>query len=91
MKDIEIRPNLFNLKQQLALLNKREYTWAEIAKTAGLNVRTVTDLAKANGSTRVDLRTLARLLVFFRREGMAVTIADLLVETDPAADAVSGE
>ena len=80
-----LKPDLFGLKQRLTLLNRREYSWAGIAREAGLNVRTVTDLAAGNGgSRRVDLATLEKLLGFFRAEGLHVTLCDLLIEADPS-------
>lgn len=87
MDKVTLKFNLFELKQRLALQNRREYSWAAIARNAGLNVRTVTDLAGGNGSTRVDLATLEKLLGFFRAEGLPVTLCDLLIEVEPRPDA----
>lgn len=89
----KLKANLFELKQRLALTTGREYSWAAIARASELNVRTVMDLANGNGSTRVDLTTLEKLMGFFRSEGMAITLCDLLIEVDPALDAdrASGE
>ena len=87
MQTVKLRFDLFRLKQRLALQVGREYTWAYIARMCNLNIRTVMGLAEGNGSTRVDVATLEKLLGFFRVEGLPVTLCDLLIETAPPEDA----
>jgi hypothetical protein len=51
-----------------------------MAASAGLHHNTVSRIG-TNKTDRVDLATLARLLAFFRGEGMPVEIQDLFVVT----------
>jgi hypothetical protein len=64
--------NLFNLKQQLEMQKGREYSWAEIARLAGLHRNTIDRIA-ANQTGRIDLSTITNLIGFFRSQGMPVT------------------
>lgn len=73
---VAVEFNLFALKKKLELQQGREYSWAEMAASAGLHHNTVSRIG-TNKTDRVDLATLARLLGFFRNEGMPVEIQDL--------------
>lgn len=86
MQTVKLKFDLFRLKQRLALRVGREYTWAYIARWCDLNIRTVMGLAEDNGSTRIDVATLEKLLGFFRAEGLPVTLCDLLIEVAPPED-----
>lgn len=80
---MEIGFDLFKLKQQLQLATGREFSISEIARQADLHRNTVERLA-ANKIDRIDLVTLAKLLLFFRGHGVNITIGDLfsVKETD---------
>lgn len=75
---IIMESNLFTLRRQLEIARGEECTWATIAAGAGLHPHTVYDLA-ANRSKRVEMETLAKLLNFFRDEGLNVGPGDLFV------------
>lgn len=73
----------FNLKQlirQLESKNNRDYEYQQIAQTCGLSRFTVASIAN-NGSVRIELRTIDKLLDFFAAEGMPITISDLFTIT----------
>lgn len=77
--------NLFALKQQLETHTRREWNWAEIARRVGIHPHTLRAMVKGERA-RVTLETLAALLAFFRQQGLPVTIADLVIESnDPQA------
>lgn len=74
----------FNLKQLLRELeaqNKRDYEYQQVAKACRLSRFTVSAIAN-NDNVRVELPTLAKLLDFFKSEGMPVTIDRLFTVTD---------
>lgn len=76
-----IQYNIFNLKKQLEIQNQKEYSWAQIAELSDIHRNTVLNLAN-DRTQRVDLDVVARLLTFFKSEGMPVSIGDLFVVTD---------
>lgn len=86
----KIKPNLFELKQRLALLTGEEYSWAAMAREIDVNVRTLTELASEEGSRRADFATFEKILAFLRSKGMTVTLCDLLIEVDMPLDADAG-
>lgn len=73
---MEISFDLFRLKQQLQLATGKEFSFSEIARQADLHRNTVERLA-ANKIDRIDLVTLAKLLLFFRGHGVNIEIGDL--------------
>ncbi len=75
---MDIAFNLFDLKQRLQMKIKREITLAEIADTASLHRNTVERIL-SNQTNRVDLSTVAKLLLFFHSMGMPIGIEDLIV------------
>ncbi len=79
--------NLFNLKQQLEMKKGREYSWAEIARLAGLHRNTIDRIA-ANQTGRIDLSTITSLVAFFHSQGMTVDVSDLInIEVKPSVGA----
>lgn len=72
--------NLFELKQRLQLQLGEELSWSQIAREADLHRNTVERIAN-NRTERVDLATIAKLLLFFRARGMEVDVGDLIVES----------
>lgn len=74
-----MRFNLFVLKQQLEIYKGREYSWEEIARKAGLHGHTVRGMAD-NKKKGADLETLQKIILFFRGEGLNISINDLIVE-----------
>lgn len=73
---MEISFDLFRLKQQLQLATGKEFSFSEIARQADLHRNTVERLA-ANKIDRIDLVTLAKLLLFFRGHGIDINVGDL--------------
>lgn len=68
--------NLLDLKLQLQKTLGSEVSWAEISRASGVNQNTLTNLLH-NKARRVDLETLERLIVYFNRQGLRITHADL--------------
>jgi hypothetical protein len=79
-----INHNLFTLKRQLEIANRKEYTWKQIALDTGVHSNTLYNIA-TNKTRRLDLDIVEKLLAFFNRENMPITINDLFVVTLPAA------
>lgn len=81
---MEITFDLFTLKQQLQIATGREFSFSEIAREANLHRNTVERISQ-NRTDRVDLETLAKLIFFFRRYGIDITVGDLfsVKEIDP--------
>jgi len=75
-EQMEITFDLFKLKQQLQLATGKEFSFSEIAREANLHRNTVERISQ-NRTDRVDLETLAKLIFFFRRYGVAITVGDL--------------
>jgi transcriptional regulator with XRE-family HTH domain len=73
---VTVKFNLFNLVQQLGIQRQRRYSWAEVAKLSGLHQNTILKLAN-NETHRIDLETIEKLLTFFEREEMPVSLSDL--------------
>jgi hypothetical protein len=59
----------------------RRYSWAEIGKEANIHRTTLRQMA-SNSARRVDLETLEKLVVFFREQGMHITVCDLFAEVE---------
>lgn len=76
-----INHNLFTLKRQLEISNRKEYTWVHIAQETNIHPNTLYNIAN-NKTRRVDLDIAERLLKFFASEGYPITIADLFAITD---------
>ena len=68
--------NLKQLVRNLSAKNGRDYELQQIGRLCGLSRFTVSSIAN-NSSTRIELRTIEKLLDFFAAQGMPVTIADL--------------
>lgn len=75
-EQMEITFDLFKLKQQLQLATGKEFSFSEIAREAGLHRNTVERISQ-NRTDRVDLETLAKLIFFFERYGVTITVGDL--------------
>lgn len=72
-----------NLHRPLALLEQKNgrYSYADIADKSGLSRQGVRRILKEESLT-IDMRTLSKLLDFFKSEGMLVTLSDLFDVTD---------
>lgn len=77
----EIQSNLKQLLRELEAKNQKDYEIGKVAKAAGLSRFTVSMLAN-NNHARTDFSTLAKLLWFFKQEGMTITLNDLFTVTD---------
>lgn len=77
--------NLFDWRLRLEAETREIWSWARIAKAAGLHTNTVTDVGN-NNIKRTDLVTLEKLANFFRSKGLDVKSGDLLVDV-PLTDA----
>lgn len=75
---ISVSFNLFDLKQLLQMKLGKELSWAQIARETKLHRNTIERIAN-NQTHRTDLKTIAKLLLFFRSKGMNVDISELLV------------
>lgn len=76
----KIRYNLLSLKLELEYKNKREYTWKQLADAIDVSERTLSAWLH-NKTSRVDMVGLAKLIDFFKSEGMPITVADLFEVT----------
>lgn len=74
-----VKPNLFNVVNELERLKGRKLSSNEIAQRASLSRHTINNLIQGN-TKLVYFETLTKLLAFFRAEGMDVNLADLLTE-----------
>ncbi len=74
-----VKPNLFNVVNELERLKGRKLSSNEIAQRASLSRHTINNLIQGN-TKLVHFETLTKLLAFFRAEGMDVNLADLLTE-----------
>lgn len=79
-----IKYNLFTLKRQLEVLKGKSYTWQEISHTSGVHFNTLHNI-EGNKTRRLDLDIVAKLLDFFKAEGMPVGVADLFVVSNESA------
>jgi hypothetical protein len=73
---VYIKYNLFSLKRRLELLKGKSYTWQEISHKTGVHFNTLHNI-EGNKTRRLDLDIVAKLLDFFSREGMPVSIDQL--------------
>jgi hypothetical protein len=87
MNEITLKPNLFELKHRLEIIKGTAFSWSSIAKSTGLHINTLLGLngGKHVQVRRVDFETLEKLLLFFRSQGMDITLCDLLIEEQTAA------
>lgn len=69
--------NIFRVIKRLEALNGRTYTDQQIATATGLHRHTISTMRKGKAEPTLD-----KLLEFFRREGMPITVADLFVVED---------
>lgn len=72
----------FNLHAPLSQLESRKgrYSYARISDISGISRQGVRRLL-VDGTSQVDVTTLEKLLIFFEREGMPITINDLFTTT----------
>lgn len=76
--------NLARLRRLLELKEDRTISWRELAHDAGLTKDTVNRMAN-NSTTRVDILTLKKLLIYFRAHGMPIGIGDLFRDVEVEA------
>lgn len=81
-----MRFNLFKLLKELEVQQGKDYSWTDVSKLAGLHLNTVLDAAH-NRTRQVRFDTLEKLLAFLRREGLDVSLDDLLVEAEVEVEA----
>lgn len=74
---------LYDLKKQMEIQNRREYSWSEMARGAGLHRNTLERMA-TNENARIDLGTIGKLIAYFDTQGMKLTPNDLIVLDSPA-------
>lgn len=67
--------NLFELKQRLQLYQQKEVSLSQIARDSGLHRNTVERIFN-NETSRIDLETVGRLLLYFQDQGLSVQIGD---------------
>lgn len=78
---MQIKINVFPLIKQLELKHGYSLSYAEIARVTELDQRVIAGVI--TGKTKqIRTDTLAKLLDFFRREGMPVTVGDLFTEVE---------
>lgn len=76
--------NLATLRRQLEIKEGRSISWRELAEEADLSKDTVNRMAN-NSTTRVDILTLKKLLIYFRAHGMPIGIGDLFRDVEVEA------
>lgn len=75
---MQVRINVFELKNQLELKERRRYTVQEIAEAVGVTRRTIKEVLN-NNSKGIYFDTLVGLIKFFRSRGLDVRIEDILI------------
>ena len=76
--------DLTRVKARLELLLGREVSWREISTATDIHYNTLYNIA-SNKQARADLDTLARLIEYFRTQGLDVGPGDLFVVERQAA------
>ena len=76
--------DLFSVIRKLEIQKGAKIPIGDIAKGAGLHRNTIQRI-QDNETDRVDLKTLAKLLAYFKAEGMPITLGDLFKVEDTAA------
>jgi predicted transcriptional regulator len=74
---MRVRINVFELKNQLELKERRRYTVQEIAEAVGVTRHTIKEVLN-NNSKGMYFDTLVGLIKFFRSKGLSVQIEDIL-------------
>lgn len=73
-----IQFNLFEVIKRLEMQKREPVTYSYVADESGLSRFTVQKIAM-NHTSRVDLETLQKLVDFFDKEGLSITVNDLIV------------
>lgn len=76
-----IKYNLFSLKHQLELKTHNPLPWTEVARQSGVNINTIKNMV-GNKTGRIDLENIARLIDFFKAQGLPVTLSDFFTVAD---------
>lgn len=71
-----VKLNLFALTKQLELKLGRDLDWSDVARKSGISRQNWSNM-RNDISAGIDFSTIAKLLDFFRSEGLPVTVADL--------------
>lgn len=90
-RGIKVKFNLFRLRRQLEIEKGHSLTWEDVAKGAGLHINTIYGLS-TNSSKRIDIRTMEKLIEYFKKEGLPVGPGDLFTfgeEEEQPADQVT--
>lgn len=78
---VNVKFNLKQLLRELSAKNNKDYEYQQVAQAAGLSRFTVASIA-SDSSVRIEKLTIAKLIEFFKDEGMPITLLDLIVVTD---------
>ncbi len=78
-----MKSNLFALQRQLEIQTGRAWPLSDIARATGLTANTMYNLAN-NRTAGAQYDTLARLLDFFRGQGMEIEVGDLFLVEEAA-------
>ena len=78
--------SIFQPVKRLEIKLGKDISYKELGAMMKLDGRTVGAFMDGTVS-RIDLPSLEKVLLFFAREGMPVTIGDLFVVTDSESDA----
>lgn len=84
-----VRPNFYGCLLKLQGINHNRYSWADIGREIGMSRQAAQNLFmnEATDDGFAKYGTLAALLSFFDREGMPITVGDLLtVSYEPPPD-----
>lgn len=73
--------NIFALKRRLELRTGKAYTLEAMARGIGIHRNTMLNIAN-NKTERIDLPIVAKIIEYFRREGLRVELQDLFVVTE---------
>jgi hypothetical protein len=76
-----VKLNVFTLLKQLELKQGHDIEWAEVARKSGISRQNWLNM-RNNLSAGIDFATIAKLLTYFRSEGLDVGIADLFVVSE---------
>jgi DNA-binding XRE family transcriptional regulator len=72
---------IFALKRRLELRTGKAYTLEAMARGIGIHRNTMLNIAN-NKTERIDLPIVAKIIEYFRREGLRVELQDLFVVTE---------
>jgi len=76
-----VRLNVFSLLKQLEIAQGHDLDWSDVSRKSKITRQTWLRM-RNNVGDGIDFATIAKLLDYFRQEGLEVGVADLFVVGD---------